>query len=68
MTTPTLLTRETINGQTFTSHRALFHTPRMACGVRITFRLNGNTIPRAKWEHLRATEIAAVPQPLPVGG
>lgn len=59
MTTPTLLTKETINGEIFTSHRALFHTPRMSLGVRITYRVDGVTIPRAKWEHRRAEGLAA---------
>jgi hypothetical protein len=54
MTTPTLLTKETINGEVFTSHRALYHTPSMRCGVRITYRVDGVIFPRAKWEHRRA--------------
>jgi hypothetical protein len=64
MTTPTLLTKETINGEIFTSHRALYHTPAMRCGVRITYRIDGVTIPRAKWllrreEGLAAAEVIA---------
>ena len=52
-TTPTLLTRQTINGQIFTSHRALYKTPSYSCGVRITYRIDGKTIPRTAWEHRR---------------
>jgi hypothetical protein len=58
-TTPTLLTKETIRGSTFTVHRALFVTPRGGCGVRILHRINGKRATRESWDRQRSAAMNA---------
>jgi len=49
MTSPTMVHSETINGVEFTTHRALFVTPRGGCGVRYIHRIGGRNVKRSAW-------------------
>jgi hypothetical protein len=58
MTTPTLISRETIGTETYEVARALFVTSRGGCGERKVYTINRKKVTRLAWEARREAALS----------
>lgn len=58
MTTPTLISRETIGSETYEVSRALFVTSRGGCGERKVCTINRKRVTRLVWEARREAALS----------